>query len=91
MQTIWKFELKIEDEQVITMPAGSKILQTVQIQEGKVVIWAFCTPSDKKEKVTIMTYGTGNPIPDEITPMKLIYIGTYQKDWFVGHVFLKKI
>lgn len=90
MNKIYKFELTIEDEQEITMPAGSRILQTVQIQDGKVVIWAFCPMTDNTEKVTVMTFGTGNRIPDEITNEKLIYIGTYQKEWFVGHVFLKK-
>lgn len=90
MQTIYKFELAITDEQEILMPAESEVLPTVQIQNGKVVIWAKCTPSDKTKKVTIMTYGTGNPIPDEITYKKLQYIGTYQNGWFVGHVFLKK-
>jgi len=90
MKTIYKFTLSISDEQELIMPAESKILQTVQIQNGEVVIWAFCTPSDKTEKVKIVTLGTGNRIPEEITSEKLVYIGTYQKDWFVGHVFIKK-
>lgn len=89
MQKIYKFELKLEDEQEVIMPAGSKILPTVQVQEGKVVIWAVCTPSDKTEKITILTFGTGNSISDEITDKKMRYVGTYQKDWFVGHVFVK--
>lgn len=89
MQTIWKFKLEIKDEQKIMMPSGSLILQTVQIQNNEVVIWAVCTPSDTVEEVTILTFGTGHPIPEEITNKKLKYIGTYQKDWFVGHVFVK--
>ena len=89
MQKIYRFELVITDEQVITMPAGSKILPTVQVREGKVVIWAVCTPSDKTGKVTIFIFGTGNSIPDEITDKRMKYLGTFQKDWFVGHVFAK--
>jgi hypothetical protein len=89
MKTIYKYPLEIVDEQTILMPKDALILQTVQIQNNDVVIWASVNTDNEKVAVTFYTFGTGNKLPEDIKG-KLLYIGTYQKNWFVGHVFVKK-
>lgn len=88
MKTIWKFKLDITDEQTISVPKKSLLLQTVLIQDGTPVVWVMCDSSIKEnEDIVIVTLGTGNPIPENIE--KLLYVGTYQLLTFVGHVFVK--
>lgn len=86
MQTIWKFELVATDEQKVSMPVGAKIL-TVQLQKDTLVLWAMVPYTDAREDRTICVFGTGNPIPGSNSNYR--YIGTFQQDWFVGHVFEK--
>lgn len=88
METIWKFELKITDEQVIRVPEGTDIL-CVQVQKGKPFLWAIV---DKEittyEDRIIRTIGTGHEFEDGAS---LLYIGTYQlsEGDLVFHVFQK--
>lgn len=82
MKRIYKYKLEITDVQTILMPRGASIL-TVQLQEGEPHVWALVNPEYAKEEIVIHTYGTGSPIE---TPGKL-YIGTYQLNGFVWHVF----
>lgn len=70
---IWKFSLNVTDEQIVPMPKGSEIL-TVQIQQGRINLWARCSETAPKEDVRICIYGTGHTVPDN--PGK--YLGTVQ-------------
>lgn len=84
--SIWKFTLVIEDEQVISVPIRSKPL-TVQMQNGVPVLWVLVYPEIEHMKdLKIITHGTGHTFPDE----DITYIGTYQNGGFVGHVFIKE-
>lgn len=80
---IFKYPLKIEDEQIIKMPCGYKIL-TVQVKDNVPCLWVAV---DEKEKhmanCAIRTIGTGCSY-DNYT---LGYIGTYQLNQLVFHVF----
>lgn len=78
---IFKYPLKIEDKQVIKMPLGYQIL-TVQIKDNVPCIWAIV--DDKETHIVdckIITVGTGHYFD------KLDYIGTYQFNQLVFHVF----
>lgn len=87
-QTIYKYELAVIDSQSIYMPKGAEIL-TVQVQNGRPMIWALVTPSQGrvKEERFIETFGTGNPIENQCVERR--YIGTYQAvgGSLVFHVF----
>lgn len=95
-QTIYKYELELSDSQTIYMPKGAEIL-TVQVQDGRPVIWVLVAPSKgrAKEERMIETFGTGNPIESENIERR--YIGTYQMmgGSLIFHVFerecLKKV
>ncbi|TNF09438.1 MAG: hypothetical protein EP323_00270 [Gammaproteobacteria bacterium] len=84
MDSIWKFELEVIDEQLIKMPAGSLTLD-VQVQNGKPCLWARVNPKIEKVKRRIITHGTGHQVPETTGD----YIGSYQLQGgaLVFHVF----
>ncbi len=86
MKTIWKFELKVQDVQEISMPHEAEML-TVQIQGGIPYLWCLVAPDMHKRVYIIKTIGTGHAVSDEFDSK---YIGTYQlaSGNFVGHVFI---
>ena len=92
METIWKFELKIQDAQQIEIPKGAIIL-TVQIQFNTPCLWAKVDPKAPKENRTIKMYRTGHPISvsktEEFSGYETTYLGTFQVDGgdYVFHVF----
>ena len=83
---IWKWELKIADQQFLPIPEGAKLL-AVQMQDGMPQLWALVNEKAFIELRNFATYGTGNPVPDE--PGE--YVGTYQlrNGALVFHVFEK--
>lgn len=94
MKTIWKFPLKIRGEQDIQVPSGAQMLcvqgQESQEAESQVAcIWALVDPEAKLVWMKVRTYGTGQPIPDEVLATSS-YLGTYQMlgGSLVWHVFV---
>ena len=85
-KTIFKYKLKIEGLQAVTMPAGAKIL-SVQIQNGLPCAWALIN-CDEKETCDkhIETYGTGRYIRYDLG-ISREFISTYQVGNLVFHVF----
>jgi len=85
-QTIYKFNLMVDDYQIINLPIGSKIL-CVQTQDESPYIWALVKPNEIiLSEHHIRTFGTGHDVPDN---ERLNYIGTYQlkNGALVFHVF----
>jgi len=72
--TIWKYELKLENLEIIEMPKGAEIL-AVQVQGMSPCIWALVDPSAEKEKRSFEIFGTGFEIPDNVERK---FIGTFQ-------------
>lgn len=86
METIYKYPIKIIDEQIVTMTEGADIL-CVQIQNGMPCLWALVDPDiEETETVVIRTIGTGHKFSDGDS---CLYIGTYQLPSLVFHVFRK--
>ena len=85
MKVVWKYKLEIDDEVIILMPKGTKVL-TVQVQDGAPCIWAAVDPNEKKEMRKFRIAGTGHPIDDTTVGG---YIGTVQlhDGRLVLHVF----
>lgn len=82
---IFKYELKVDDIQFISMPKGAKLL-TVQIQRDIPCIWAMVDPDAEKEDKRICMRGTGHDV-SEVKDM--CHIGTFQMYGgdLVFHVF----
>jgi|TARA_Y100000034_G_scaffold69923_1_gene84401 hypothetical protein len=87
MQTIWKFELPMDDYFNIQMPKDAKIL-CVQAQYEKPYLWALVNSNAEKETRYFRMSGTGHLISEKFGE-NMIYIGTFQlvSGQFVGHIF----
>lgn len=82
MKTIWKFSLKVLDEQVVSMPEGARVL-CVQMQNGTPCLWAEVPRGVKSAPSVFHIYGTDHPLPDDPGT----YIGTVQDGSLVWHVY----
>lgn len=78
---IWKYQLR-DVRTTVEMPYGAKVL-CVQLQEGYPTIWALVDPLAPKECRTFEVVGTGHKVDAAATT----YIGTWQDDPFVWHLF----
>lgn len=61
MSTIWKYTLAVQDQQMVSMPVGARVL-SVQMQMGALTMWAVVDPARARCNRVINIYGTGNPI-----------------------------
>ena len=88
MKTVYKYPLEVNDEVIVMMPKGARVL-SVQVQNGRPCLWAECNPDGEPVLRTFLIRGTGHPIDDEIEKE---YIGTIQmcEGSIVFHVFEKK-
>lgn len=91
---IWKYELELTDQQIISLPKGAKILtlQTQRKDEGeepRPFIWAEVNPEAPQEERVFCTLGTGKNIPTAFFE-QTDYVGTYQQEPFVWHVYTLK-
>ena len=86
MRVIWKYPLRIKDQQTIKIPIGAEILG-VQAQRNQPVLYALVEPTAKSIDTEIYTFSTGQYFTQE----NLFYRGTYliNNDSFVGHVFVE--
>lgn len=87
---IYKYELKITDDQHIRIPSLVDVLD-IQIQgkgfNEKLVLWATVNEGNGFfEGVTVHIIGTGQEFGDD-NPHKS-YVRTFQTEGFVGHVFI---
>lgn len=84
-QSIWKFDLQVESEQIIRLPKDADIL-SVQIQNGAPRIWAIVNTVNPVVDRHVYMFGTGHPFdkPDAN------YVGTIQEAQgaLIWHVFI---
>lgn len=87
---IFKYEIPIDDTFTLDLPENGnfKILD-VQVQNGTPVVWILIDESVRKSIVHFYLIGTGNPIDDNIHEYLRNYIGTFQLNEFVGHLFYR--
>lgn len=85
MKTIYKYPLKIQDTNHLSLPCGFKILTAqAQVQDGAIHLWAEVDTEEKaNDHITINIFGTGNPIFTNTGT----YINTVQLNGFVWHIF----
>jgi len=81
---VWKYPLQQDASgaYAIDMPDGAMVL-TLQLQDELPTMWAAVNPDNPKRKRRFIVAGTGWSLPNE--PMD--YIGTWQLDAMVWHVF----
>lgn len=79
---IFKYPLKIDDQQSVLIPEGAQPL-CVQLQDRVPTLWAIVNPSASGVQKRIVMYGTGW----EYNHGAEKYLGTIQQDGFVWHYF----
>jgi hypothetical protein len=92
MRTIHKFRGQPPSgrnagEFLVEMPRNADIL-CVKVQDGTARVWAIVEDDAKAEMRRVVVVGTGWPLPADMGRGE--YIGTYQTDGFVWHVFAAK-
>lgn len=87
-KTIYKYQLKVVDKQVILLPSPFTILH-LGLQNGEPYIWAMIprfTRDCLGKELTLITNNTGHIIPEK-EYNSTVYLGTYILGDYVGHVF----
>lgn len=77
MTTVWKYELKMAEEQSIEMPDGAKIL-SAQMQAGQLMLWALVDTEHAKAGRMIGILGTGQPAAHWMNWPNARFISTVQ-------------
>jgi hypothetical protein len=88
VKSIWKFTLRVEDTQTVSMPPDSKIL-TAQAQNENVCIWALVDPNDpQRVDYPIWVHGTGHPVEDAASQGRYVASVQLSGGALVFHVFV---
>ncbi len=84
-KTIFKYPLRIEDEQTFAVPVGTRAL-SVQFQDNSLCLWAMVEADSVHVTAGVSIRGTGHPCDDLDSEN---YIGTVQQEdiGLVWHVF----
>lgn len=83
MKTIFKYPLHANPS-YLTLSRDCKIL-SVQVQDKVPTVWEEYDPSQEPQEVTFVIAPTGGFVPENAE-----YVGTFQDDWFVGHVYAQR-
>lgn len=87
MKRIFKYPLKIEDEQIVLIGGGGRVL-SVGVQDNRLFVWALVDQSYSAAPVHFYIVGTGNPANHVASHMR--FIGTVQMpSGLVWHVFVE--
>lgn len=85
MRAVWKFPIVLARTPfgVVDpmLPRGAKLL-SVQMQDGRPVLWALVDTEAQPEPRTLHVFGTGHAIPPRHE-----YVGTWQNPPLVWHLF----
>ncbi len=85
MKKIYKYILKVRDENVIHIPEGAEILK-VGRQQDILCVWMLCDIDMPQKPHKFRIFGTGAEVPDG---ENLTYLDTVVMDYFVWHVYLE--
>jgi len=98
--TVYRYPLKLEDEQVIEMPAGAEILHVARRENHRVMLgvagvhdaielWARVDPDQPVQPRHIRVAGTGHLLGDD----ELVHLGTVQtaEGRLVFHIFERPV
>jgi hypothetical protein len=87
MKQIWKYPLKITDEQQILMPRAAKIVSAGLDLRGELCVWALVDPARPVHVRPFRIVGTGHPFEDTMWT----FVGSVLAHPFMWHVFVFEI
>lgn len=83
MQTVWKFQIKIEGAQAVMMPPHAQIIHVGLDPTGEPCVWARVTRSRDVVERTLYLTGTGQDLPEGDNR----HIGSFNDGRFVWHAW----
>lgn len=83
---IWKHVITKYDE-IVELPECSEFL-CMQLQYERPTIWFRVQDTTRLARYRIYTEVTGG---DANCTLGMSYLGTYQQDGFIGHVFVRRV
>lgn len=94
MKTIYRYELRITDEQTVRIPGLIKFLSIDSSRSGhltsdRIELWALVDTSMPEREHRVWIVGTGNPFPGEIDAGERQHLGhaLTSDGMFVWHVW----
>lgn len=85
MMTIFKYPLKLQNEQALELPIFC-IPLSVQMQGDQLCLWCQVESEDVKEMRAVFIYATGQPIMQKVN---MQFVDTVQMGPLVWHVFIE--
>lgn len=85
--TIYKYPIKITDEQLIEVPMEHEFIHVGLDPQGTPCLWAMVYLPSQTTRVAVRVCGTGNPVPRHLCPENRV--GTFNHGPFVWHVFVE--
>jgi hypothetical protein len=85
VKTVWKYPLKVTDEQVKEIPAGSTPLFVAE--QNFLTLWMLVDDALPLQEHRIRVVGTGNPITFSMSQFR--YAGSALMGGFVWHVWVE--
>ena len=86
MRTVYKYPIKLVDEQFISMPVDSEIIHVSLDPKGEPCIWAIVnTKARFSINMPIYVRGTGHDLDGMHNNAK--HVGSFKDRMFVWHVF----
>lgn len=86
-QSVWKYPLKVADEQLIEVPIGSQPLK-VAMQGNELCLWMLVNPVVEKTTKKVHIHGTGHAVDDFISRSDYVDSFMLHDGALVFHVFV---
>ncbi|AUR82382.1 hypothetical protein NVP1023O_73 [Vibrio phage 1.023.O._10N.222.51.B4] len=86
-KSVWKFPLKVADEQYIDVPVGAEPLKA-EMQNGELCLWMLVQPSSNKVTKKVHVHGTGHNVDDALTLGDYVDSFMMHDGALVFHVFV---
>ena len=87
MRIIYKYNIDKYERNEIMIPKDSVILD-IQMQLGRIALWALVNPDNENETRIFYVVLTGNKLSDEaFDKNKIKYLKTFQAGNMVFHIF----
>lgn len=84
MKSIWKYPLRVRDDQTLMVPAGAKPL-SAQMEHGRLQLWVLVEKDNELSPMQVQVRGTGHAC-DGVGE----FVDTFQLKQLAHHVFVSE-
>lgn len=86
-KSVWKFPLKVADEQIIEVPSGAEPLKA-EMQNGELCLWMLVDTDVSFCRKKVHIHGTGHKVDDTIDRSDYVDSFMMHDGALVFHVFV---